>query len=208
MGRPNVAQIFLVAVCIYFVAQGWVPLEILPFPLLSSIYIFLLSRYIAPPVTSKVEPGLFDGSRLLRNYVLFAAFLGLLLPLVYATCTYIQGDLVALKEAVPPLFLLIIQVLTENYTYTRPQFSVLIRPLVAILYNTRRVFCIWNWMMFLFGTGVEKPDASSAGLVLFGRVLAVANTIFWNYNLFAFLIPVFLVNSMRKYFELEKKVKE
>ena len=62
--------------------------------------------------------------------------------------------------------------------------------------------------MFLFGRGVEKPDGSSAGLVLFGRVLAVANAILWNYNLFAFLIPVFLVNSMRKYFELEKKVKE
>ncbi|KAG0554132.1 hypothetical protein KC19_12G065200 [Ceratodon purpureus] len=205
MGLLNtLVQTFFASVCISFVVQGWVPLDLLPFPLLTSIYIFILSKYIAPPVTSKVEPGLFGGSRLMKNYLLSAALIGIILPLVYIACAFLQGDLVAVKAAVPSLFLLIVQVLSENFTFRRASFSVLIRPLVPMLYNTRRLFTIWDELLFLFfGVGITKP-----GLLLFGRMLVVANAILWHWNLFGFLIPVYLVKSMRQHYDLENKVKE
>ena len=62
--------------------------------------------------------------------------------------------------------------------------------------------------MFVFGWGINKPEISTGGLVLFGQVVAVVNAIFWNFNLFCFLVPVFLVNSMRRYYEMEQKAKQ
>ena len=42
---------------------------------------------------------------------------------------------------------------------------------------------------------------------LFGRLLAAVNLVFWGFNLFGFLIPVFLPRAFKRHFEMELAAK-
>ncbi|KAL2631651.1 hypothetical protein R1flu_016337 [Riccia fluitans] len=195
----------LVSCTLIFLAAGWVPREDILFAIFTSIYIEFMNRKIFPAVSSSLFPGMFRG-RIFKVYLQSAFVLGMILPLVYVIGAFVQGDLTAVKEAVPSLFLILVQTHSEFYTYLRPKYSLMIRALVPIMYNTRRIFTIWRWTLFLFSSEAVDSAFSSEGWNRFGQVVAVIQVILWNYNLFAFLLPIFLPGMIRQYHEVEQKV--
>jgi hypothetical protein len=58
-----------------------------------------------------------------------------------------------------------------------------------VAYNTARLPYLWNWAL--------SSDTDTTGL---GKVLAIANFVYWAANLFAFLIPVATIRYMRAHF--------
>lgn len=62
-----------------------------------------------------------------------------------------------------------------------------LRILCPIAFNTARLIPLWRW-------------ASTSPSSLQGRLLAVANLLYWSANLFAFLIPTAAMRYMRAYF--------
>ena len=63
-----------------------------------------------------------------------------------------------------------------------------LRILIPLLYNAARLIPLWNW------------TASSSSLTLFDRALAIWNFVYWNINLFGFLIPFASMKYMRAHF--------
>ncbi|KAG6552651.1 hypothetical protein Mapa_005598 [Marchantia paleacea] len=197
------AEIVFSSLCIILIACGWVSKEDIIFSILSSMYIFFMHKKVFTATTPYLIPGMFPG-KVFAIYMRTMSVLGLLLPLLYLVGAYILGDMTGFKAAVPSLFLLLVQCLSENYTYTTPCFSLLIRALVPIMYNTRRIFTLWTWALFLFGEGGD-PAFSTGYWRLCGQILAVVSVIIWNYNLWCFLLPIFLPGSMRAYYKIEQE---
>lgn len=78
--------------------------------------------------------------------------------------------------------------------------------MVPVFYNTKRIFTILDWLRADFWKQTADLDlpsfSSSSAAVLwlrFGWGLAVANLVFWSFNLFCFLIPVYLPKAFRIY---------
>ncbi|KAG6496124.1 hypothetical protein ZIOFF_043972 [Zingiber officinale] len=132
-------------------------------------------------------------NRLLGQYVSFAAFLGLLLPLMHILDCASGGDTGGAVAAAPHLFLLCIQVFLEGFTFSRG-FSLPIFAFTPILYNSKRLVALFWWV------ASEFERAEGGRRMVAGRVLAVANSILWVYNLFGFLLPVYLPRVLKRYY--------
>ncbi|BBN07626.1 hypothetical protein MPTK1_4g05130 [Marchantia polymorpha subsp. ruderalis] len=201
--KTYTGEIVFSSLCIILIAGGWVPKEDIIFSILTTLYIFIMQKKVFTAVTPYIIPGMFPG-KVFAIYLSTMSVLGLLFPLVYLIGAYILGDMTGFEAAVPSIFLLLVQCLSENYTYTRVSFSLLIRVLVPVMYNARRIFTLWTWALYIFGDGVD-PEFSTGYWLLCGQILAAVNVIIWNYNLWCFLIPIFLPGSMRAYYKIEQE---
>merc|ERR1712087_1087244 len=81
-----------------------------------------------------------------------------------------------------PLFLLCLQALTEALARTA-LLPLPIRILIPVSYNTLRLSSLRHWAFPYAPSTIPKPL----------RVLGIANFLYWQANLFLFLIPVGVV---------------
>ncbi|KAG0561148.1 hypothetical protein M758_9G042200 [Ceratodon purpureus] len=203
MGSLRVIELQLVAFIIVFSASGLVPIVDLAFPVFLTVYSFLLSGLVFPNYGNPESLQVFKGNRLFQVYVVVGTVIGLFLPLAYVLGGFARNDQEAVRAATPHLFLLSFQVLSENLIAGLNIFSVPVRALLPILYSTRRLFSLSDWVV---NTWVVKKIGVEVALqdetwIWFGRVLSAANAIYYTINLFVFLIPMFLPRAFETYFE-------
>ncbi|KAL8049642.1 hypothetical protein ABFX02_06G032700 [Erythranthe guttata] len=199
----------VLAVAILLSAGGMVSAEDIAFVLFSVIYIYFLSKVAFPPTSSRSEPPVFgEKNTILGIYVLVAAVIGLLLPIAYILEGIFEGEKDEIKAAAPHVFLLASQVFMEGLSFSG-EFSLPIRVFVPVFYNSKRIFTIVEWLRseITKGAGVEYGGRSAWRLHV-GRGLAVANMGFWCFNLFGFLLPVFLPKAFKIYYHSISKIKD
>lgn len=201
-------QLNAVALSIVLAASGMVPTFDIAFAVLSFPYILFLSRFAFPPLrpSRSVDPPVFGaGNRLLAVHVTIGAIIGLLLPILYILEGFIEGDKEGIKIAVPHLFLLSSQVFMEGVTFS-PQFSLPIRAFVPVFFNALRMITIVDWVSSeIWKEMVAGGEQPSELRLLAGRVLAVANLVFWSFNLFGFLLPVYLPRAFSLHYGYKEK---
>ncbi|KAG0581211.1 hypothetical protein KC19_4G232800 [Ceratodon purpureus] len=213
MGSFRVIELQLMAFIVVFSASGLVPLIDILFPVVISVYSVLLSKLVFPRYKN-AELQVFKGNRAFQIYVVTGTVLGLFLPLSYVLGGFARNDQESVRAATPHLFLLSCQVLSENLVSMLEIFSLPVRALMPILYNTRRLFALVDWTQEMFITRhlSKDPTVNEEAWFWFGKFLAGANTIYYTINLFVFLIPMFLPRAFEKYFEsraiyMEEKAK-
>jgi len=212
----SIMQLQMMILLLVLIASGLIPAGDIAFSVFASIYFVLMNKLVFPSSSMKIHPKIFPGSKILGPYVAMGGIVGLLLPLGYILGSFVQGDRRALSSASPHLFFLACQVLTETVAAKTKGTSLPVRGLVPIFYNTRRLFSIASWLKSDFNKGVDSvgldgmstPLIGVSNWILFGRGLAVANMVFWWFNLFCFLLPMYLPRVMKKHYELERVAKE
>lgn len=147
MGSLRVVELQLVAFIIVFSASGLVPVQDLVFPVFLSAYAFILSAMVFPSYGGEKIPDVFKGNRLFQLYVVLGTAMGLFLPLAYVLGGFARGDQQAVRDAAPHLFLLSFQILSENVISGLGIFSLPVRSLLPILYTTRRLFALGDWIV-------------------------------------------------------------
>ncbi|XP_028773226.1 uncharacterized protein LOC114730337 [Neltuma alba] len=208
---PKIKSTFLsfphlnsLAVIVILASSGMVSLEDFSFLIFSFIYLVFISRVAFPSKPNTIYPPVFDPkSKLLRLYVNIGAVIGLYGPIAYILQGTYEGDKEGIKAASPHLFLLASQIFMEGIAFTG-KFSPPSRAFVPVFYNSRRIFTIVDWLR----TEIYKIEAQQSGSgkrVMAGRVLAVANMAFWCYNLFGFLLPVYLPKVFKMYYSGNKE---
>lgn len=192
-------QLNALAVAVVFSASGLVALEDLGFVVFSFFYMHFLSRAAFPRRGAAPETPVFDlNGGLLRLYVFAGAVVGLFLPIAYILEGVFEGDKEGIKAAAPHVLLLSSQVFMEGVAFS-DRFAVPVRVFVPVFYNSRRIFTIVEWLR----TEIRKVDGEYGGSPLrlnVGRTLAMANMAFWSFNLFGFLLPVYLPLAFQKYY--------
>ncbi|XP_073002491.1 uncharacterized protein [Typha latifolia] len=195
---PSFWHLLSLATTLLLVAASTIPFTSISFVFLSFPYLYLLSSLAfpnnSPNPSPSPSPPIFPNNRLLGAYVLFSGVLGLLLPIAYLLDRFLAGDAASVAAAAPHLFLLAAQVFLEGFAFSRG-FAVPVFAFVPILYNSRRMFALADWVRYEIGKGDD-----SGGRKLAGRVLAVGNLVLWAYNLFGFLIPVYLPRALKRYY--------
>ncbi|KAG5058454.1 hypothetical protein AAZX31_05G181600 [Glycine max] len=202
MGSLRVIELQLVAFALVFSASGLVPLLDLAYSALISIYLMLLGRFAFP--SHGCAPGpMFHESGLFQVYVVVGTTVGLFLPLAYVLGGFGRGDKQAVRSASPHLFLLAFQILTENVISSFSLFSPPVRAMVPLMYTVRRIFVDIGWIHDVCLNKTLPPYANlkDKAWFWFGRVLAVANLVYFSINLFGFLIPRFLPRAFMRYFQ-------
>ncbi|KAK4795177.1 hypothetical protein SAY86_013171 [Trapa natans] len=184
------------ALTVVLAASGTVSSWELAFVISAALYMLFLSRFAFPTRGPGPEPPVFDpNSRFLRLYVQLGAIVGLYLPIAYILLEGIyQGYKDRIQAAAPHLFLLVAQIFMEGIAFSG-RFSAPIRAYVPIIYNSRRISTIIEWLGDEFGN-----TGSVSSKLYVGRALAVANMAFWSFNLFGFLLPVYLPRVFRIYY--------
>ncbi|KAK4283061.1 hypothetical protein QN277_000060 [Acacia crassicarpa] len=199
-------QLNSLAVIIILASSGMVSLEDFSFLIFSFIYLFFISKIAFPVKPNFSYPPVFDRkNKILRLYVHIGAIIGLYAPIAYILVGTYEGDKEGIKAASPHLLLLASQIFMEGVAFTG-KFSPPSRAFVPVLYNSRRIFTIVDWLR----TEMYKAQAQDSGggsdmRVMVGRVLAVANMMFWCYNLFGFLLPVYLPKVFKMYYSGNKE---
>lgn len=209
MGSLRVIELQLVAFVLVFSASGLVPLLDLLFPALVSIYLLALARFAFPSHGSGGSQPIFHGSRFFQAYVIVGTIVGLFLPLAYVLGGFGRGDEHSVRAASPHLFLLSVQILTENIINGLALFSPPVRALVPLMYTVRRIFVDIDWMRnvwFNKTMTTTNPHLKDMAWFWFGRGLAVANLVYFSINLFGFLIPRFLPRAFQRYFQQKGEV--
>lgn len=148
MGSLRVIELQLVAFVLVFSASGLVPLLDLLSPILISIYLLALARFVFPShggVGGGGAQQIFHGSRPFQAYVVVGTVVGLFLPLAYVLGGFGRGDKDAVRSASPHLFLISFQILTENVISGLSMFSPPVRALVPLIYTVRRIFLDIDW---------------------------------------------------------------
>ncbi|XP_020588343.1 uncharacterized protein LOC110030110 [Phalaenopsis equestris] len=204
----SLRQLNTLAVSIVLAASGMVAAGDIIIVFSSLPYIIFLSRYAFPPLhpSQSVEPPIFGaGNRLIAVYVAIGALLGLLLPIAYIFEGIMEGDKEGIKAAVPHVFLLASQVFMEGVTFSH-HFSLPIRAFVPISFNALRMFTLIDWVMVeLNKEAIAGGEQWSALRLLVGKGLAVANFVFWAFNLFGFLLPVYLPRALKRHYGDKEK---
>ncbi|CAA2960015.1 uncharacterized protein LOC111378338 [Olea europaea subsp. europaea] len=189
-------QLNALAVIIVVSASGLVSIEDLAFVIFSIIYMYFISKFAfpPPPPSSKEPPVFSEKNKFLSLYVFVGVLIGLFFPIAYIFEGIFEGDKVGVEAAAPHVFLLASQVFMEGLA-SAGGFSLPIR-------NSRRIFNVVEWV----GVEISKVEAggSSRRRVQIGRGLAVANLVYWCFNLFGFLLPVFLPKALKIYYTYAK----
>ncbi|KAF3319778.1 hypothetical protein FCM35_KLT21967 [Carex littledalei] len=177
------------AIVLIFAATSTVSLLDIAFVLLSNPYLLLLSTITFPPSPSPPPP-IFSAQekRLLAFYVSIGGLVGLLLPLLQILHSLVVRDTDSISVTAPHLFLLSAQIFLEGVSFGY-DFSLPARAAVPIIYNTKRLFTIADWVRHEVGGGVTV-----------GCVIALANMVFWGFNLLGFLLPVYLPRALKLYY--------
>ncbi|WOL06079.1 hypothetical protein Cni_G14811 [Canna indica] len=197
--RLSFRHINALAIAAVLAASGVVPAADLAFVPLSFVYLHLFSVVAFPQLHPAPDPRVFSARdlRLLGAYVSASGVVSLLLPLAHITDCVLAGDKDGVRVAAPHVFLLNAQIFLEgvifSWGYSLPVFA-----FVPIFYNTRRLFTIFDWVAREGGRA--KDGHAAARQVLAGRALAVANLCFWGFNLFGFLLPVYLPRVFKRYY--------
>ncbi|KAL2227066.1 uncharacterized protein LOC105160461 [Sesamum indicum] len=190
------------AVALVLTASGLVSAEDFAFVIFSIVYVYFVSKVAFPPTSPRSEPPVFgENNRVLGLYVFVAAVFGLFLPIAYIIEGIFEGDKEGIYGAAPHLFLLCSQVFMEGISFLG-NFSLPIRVFVPVFYNSKRIFTIVEWLRSEMSRGAEY--GGSGGRLYVGRGLAVANMGLWCFNLFGFLLPVFLPKAFRIYYSKTK----
>ncbi|XP_073021289.1 uncharacterized protein [Primulina eburnea] len=206
MGFFSFRQLNALAVVIVLSASGMVSIEDFAFVLFSIIYMYFISKVAFPPTSSTADPLVFGPkNRILGIYVFVGAVIGLFLPIAYIFEGIFEGDKEGIKAAAPHVFLLSSQVFMEGISFSGG-FSLPIRVFVPVFYNSKRIFTIVDWLRSEIYK-VESEYGGSLRRLHVGRLLAVANMAFWSFNLFGFLLPVFLPKAFKIYFA-NRKIKD
>ncbi|XP_019178031.1 PREDICTED: uncharacterized protein LOC109173193 [Ipomoea nil] len=197
-GFLSLRQLNVLAVMMVLSASGMVSMEDLGFVVFSIIYLYFISKAAFPQTTPPWTGSVFgQNNRTLRLYMLTSAVIGLLLPVAYIFEGIVEGDKEGIKAAVPHLFLLGSQVFMEGVASTE-RFSLPVRVFVPVFYNAKRIFTLAEWLRS------EISKESSGRRLYVGRGLAVANMAFWCFNLFGFLVPVYLPKAFKIYYSNHK----
>lgn len=77
------------------------------------------------------------------------------------------------------------------------KFSLPIRVFVPVFFNSKRIFTIVEWLKI----EMDMEDGR-------GFYLAVANMVLWSFNLFCFLLPVFLPKAFTIYYSFTSTTKK
>ncbi|KAL1342485.1 hypothetical protein AAHE18_09G160500 [Arachis hypogaea] len=141
-------------------------------------------------------------NKVLKLYVLVGAIIGLYAPIAYILEGIFEGDKEGIKAAAPHVFLLASQVFMEGVAFSG-RFSTPIRAFVPVFYNSRRIFSIVDWLRSEIYK-INEEHSGSDRRVYVGRALAVANMAFWCFNLFGFLLPVYLPRVFKLYYSAPK----
>ncbi|EPS57701.1 hypothetical protein M569_17116 [Genlisea aurea] len=190
------------AIVIVLSASGMIAMEDVLFVLLSSLYLLFISKFSFPSDPSDPDPPVFgERNRILGVYVLVGAAVGVFLPVAYVFGGILEGDKEGIRAAAPHLFLLACQILAEGVSFAGG-FSLPIRVFVPVLYNSRRMLSIWEWLRDEFSKSSDGGGRRS--MVAFGRGLAAANLGFWSFNLLGFLLPFYLPKAFRIYYSKNK----
>lgn len=193
-------QLNALAVVLVLLASGMVSPEDALFVLFSIIYMFFLSKFAFPKLQSSAEPTVFSPqNKLLLIYVSIGAIIGLFLPIAYIFEGIFEGDKEGIRAAAPHVFLLASQVFMEGLAFSG-RFSTPVRAFVPVFYNSRRIFTITEWLRNEFSKVNEGSYGGSARRLYIGRGLAIANMAFWCFNLFGFLLPVYLPKAFKRYY--------
>ncbi|CAK9185047.1 unnamed protein product [Ilex paraguariensis] len=191
-------QLNALAVVIVLAASGMVSLEDFAFVVFSLIYMYFISRVAFPSLSPTLDPPVFDqNNKLPRLYAFIGAMIGLFLPIAYIFQGILEEDKEGIKAASPHVFLLASQIFMEGVACS-DKFSIPIRIFVPVFYNSRRIFTISDWLRSEISK-VDQEFGGSARRLYIGRALAVANLIFWCFNLFGFLLPVYLPKAFKMY---------
>ncbi|KAK9292504.1 hypothetical protein L1049_020477 [Liquidambar formosana] len=192
------------AITAILAASGMVSIEDIAFAVFSIIYVYFLSKVAFPLLNNpSMRPSVFGrDNKILGAYVVFAAIIGLFLPIAYICDGIFEGDKEGIKAAAPHLFLLASQVFMEGFAFSS-RFSLPISVFVPVFYNSRRIFTIVDWLRSEFSK-VDEGYGGSARRLYIGRGLAIANMVLWCFNLFAFLLPVYLPRAFKIYYSGSK----
>lgn len=187
-------QLIMLAIAAIPATTGSLTTNDIAFVIFSFLYIHFLTKFSFPPLSPTLEPPVFRGNKILKYYVSIAGVIGLLLPTLYIFICMYRGEKEGAKAASPHLFLLACQVFMEGVTFSS-KFSIPIRVFVPVFYNSKRIFSLVDWLRAEFS---EIGDNKMRLYV--GRGLAIVNMGLWCYNLFGFLLPVYLPKAFKKYY--------
>ncbi|KAJ4824957.1 hypothetical protein Tsubulata_014978 [Turnera subulata] len=198
-GFLSFRQLNALALVVVLAASGMVSPEDFAFVVFSIIYMYFMARVAFPCLNPPKDSTIFDPkNKVLGLYVLVGAVIGLFLPIAYILEGIFEGDKQGIKAAAPHVFLLASQVFMEGVAFS-DRFSIPIRAFVPVFYNSRRIFTIVGWLRDEVSKE-EQENGGSARRLHIGRALAAANLAFWSFNLFGFLLPVYLPKAFRKYY--------
>ncbi|KAM2384566.1 hypothetical protein ACFXTH_041983 [Malus domestica] len=201
-------QINALAIIIVLSASGMVSPGDMAFVLFSFLYIFFLSKFVFPVPPSSQEPQFFNPhNKLLRLYIVLSVLIGLVLPIAYIFEGVLENDQLGIKAATPPVFLFACQLFMDGVVFG-DRFSTPIHIFVPVLYNSKRIFTLVDWLRSEFSKQDEEVYGGSARRLYVGRVLAVVNLAFWSFNLFGCLLPVYLPKAFKKYYSAYSEVKD
>ncbi|TKY45211.1 hypothetical protein E2542_SST31498 [Spatholobus suberectus] len=192
-------QLNSLAVVIVLSASGMVSPEDFAFVFFSLIYMYFISKVAFPSLQPSRDPQVFNPqNKLLQLYVFIGATIGLFTPIAYILEGVFEGDKEGIKAAAPHVFLLASQVFMEGVASSQ-RFSAPIRAFVPAFYNSRRIFTIVDWLRSEVYK-INDEQSGSAWRIYVGRALAMANMAFWCFNLFGFLLPVYLPKVLKVYY--------
>ncbi|XP_061364482.1 uncharacterized protein LOC133307928 [Gastrolobium bilobum] len=202
-GFLSFRQLNCLAVVIVLSASGMVSPEDFAFVVFSIIYMYFISKVAFPSLHPSREQLVFNPqNKLLRLYVFIGAIIGLYAPIAYILEGIFEGDKEGIKAAAPHVFLLASQVFMEGVAFS-DRFSTPIRAFVPVFYNSRRIFTIVDWLRSEIYK-INEEHSGSERRIYVGRALAVANMAFWCFNLFGFLLPVYLPKVFKLYYSFHK----
>lgn len=137
--------------------------------------------------------------------------------MAYILGGFSRGDTESVLASSPHLFLLSCQILTENVIHGFRGVSLPVRALTPILYNAVRLTSLYRWVTRVLTRDAPPISSEVLGRPLiiwsllvnrdvnlwssFGKALAVVNWLFWHFNLFGFLVCVFLPRAMAAYYQ-------
>lgn len=201
-------QLNCLMVMVVLAASGLVNPQDFAFVIFSIIYLFFLSKFAFPKLTDPMEePPVFNPeSYLVRLGPLFGGIIGIAIPIAYIFEGFIEEDKEGIRAAAPHVFLLASQVFMDGVAFS-DRFSTPIRVFVPVFYNAKRIFTLVDWVEREFSKADDQElggSTASERRVFLGRVLAIVNLVFWTYDLFFFLLPVFLPRAFRKYYAAAK----
>ncbi|KAK7279927.1 hypothetical protein RJT34_24988 [Clitoria ternatea] len=197
-GFLSLRQLNCLVVIIVLAASGMVSPQDFAFVLFSVIYMYFISKVAFPILHPSTNASVFNPkNKLFRLYVFVAVIIGLYAPIAYILYGIFEGDKEGIKAAAPHVFLLASQVFMEGMAFSG-KFSGPIRAFVPVFYNSRRIFSIVDWLRIEFHKTSNELSGSESRIYV-GRVLAVANMAFWCFNLFGFLLPVYVPRIFKLY---------
>ncbi|GFZ15362.1 hypothetical protein Acr_24g0015520 [Actinidia rufa] len=180
--------------------SGMVNLGDLAFVLFAFIYMHFMSKFAFPTLSSPMERPYFGQKNKVQIlYILVTAVIGLFLPIAYILEGIFDSDKEGIKAAAPHVFLLASQVFMEGVAFS-DRFSTPIRIFIPVLYNSRRIFTIVEWLRAEIWKVDEGGYSGNTRRLYIGRGLAMANLALWCFNLFGLLLPVYLPKAFKHYY--------